>query len=73
MNLPLGRLVGYGFVPWEGFSYMAFSLSPLLIEVILQQPNIAASLGAFALWCNGGDRVITWGQGIYGGDVSDWA
>ena len=41
--------------------------------MILQQPNIAASLGAFALWCNGGDRVITWGQGDYGGDVSDWA
>lgn len=41
------------------------------VTVILQQPNIAASLGAFALWCNGGDRVITWGQDIYGGDVSE--
>ena len=32
------------------------------IAAVAQQPKLAATDGAFALWCVGGDRVVTWGS-----------
>ena len=37
---------------------------------MVQLPRIAATDGAFALWCHGGDRVVTWGNAEAGGDCS---
>ena len=38
------------------------------IAAIAQQPKIAATQRAFALWCAGGDRIVTWGKSDSGGD-----
>ena len=35
---------------------------------VAQQPKIAATWSAFALWCVGGDRIVTWGHPHFGGD-----
>ena len=40
------------------------------VTAIAQQPKIAANRGAFALWCVGGHRVVTWGNPRFGGDSS---
>ena len=43
------------------------------LTAIAQQPNIpklAATQKAFALWCPGGDKVVTWGAPLRGGDCS---
>ena len=40
------------------------------LTAIAQQPKIAATWYAFALWCVGGDRIITWGNPDLGGDSS---
>ena len=38
------------------------------IAAIAQQPKIAATQSAFALWCAGGDRIVTWGKSDSGGN-----
>eukprot|EP00435_Cladocopium_sp_Y103_P071831 s53_g38.t1 len=38
------------------------------IAAISQQPKVAATQSAFALWCAGGDRIVTWGNSGHGGD-----
>jgi predicted short-subunit dehydrogenase-like oxidoreductase (DUF2520 family) len=35
-----------------------------------QQVNISASTQAFALWCCGGSKILTWGNPEYGADCS---
>ena len=40
------------------------------ISAVAQQPKMAAAHGAFALWCVGGGRIVTWGDGAYGGDIA---
>eukprot|EP00438_Fugacium_kawagutii_P012157 Skav200043 [mRNA] locus=scaffold337:311768:312400:+ [translate_table: standard] len=41
------------------------------ISAIAQRPNqIAATRDAFALWCEGGDNIVTWGRPDEGGDNS---
>ena len=40
------------------------------LTAIAQQPKLAASCYAFAMWCCGGDRVVTWGDQNSGGDSS---
>eukprot|EP00438_Fugacium_kawagutii_P017713 Skav207316 [mRNA] locus=scaffold2296:381119:382130:- [translate_table: standard] len=37
---------------------------------VVQQPRVAATGQAFALWCCGGDRIVTWGTPDRGGDSS---
>ena len=36
------------------------------IAAVAQQPKIAATKSAFALWCVRGDRVVTWGNPQFG-------
>ena len=38
------------------------------IAAVVQQPRIAATSTAFALWCSGGDRIVTWGNAHDGGN-----
>ena len=38
------------------------------ITAIAQQPKLAATKDAFALWCVGSDRIATWGSHGCGGD-----
>ena len=40
------------------------------ITAIAQQPKIAATQSAFALWCEGAGRIVTWGSAYFGGDSS---
>ena len=40
------------------------------LAAVAQQPKIAATRYAFALWCRGSDRVVTWGHADQGGDSS---
>eukprot|EP00435_Cladocopium_sp_Y103_P017206 s2255_g4.t1 len=40
------------------------------ILAIVLQVQVASTLRAFALWCCGGDRIITWGDPDSGGDSS---
>ena len=40
------------------------------IAAVAQQPKIAATRRAFALWCNGGNRIVTWGDQRRGGNSS---
>ena len=37
---------------------------------VVQQVPLAASCKAFAAWCRGGSRILTWGDPIFGGDCS---
>ena len=37
---------------------------------VAQQPKIAATRVAFALWCAGGNRIITWGHPNYGDSLT---
>jgi len=41
------------------------------ITAIAIQRQVAASRAAFAFWCCGGDKVITWGDPECGGDSSE--
>ena len=41
-----------------------------VLSAIVQQANITATQGAFAVWCCGGDRIVTWGLAGFGGDSS---
>ena len=38
------------------------------LTAVALQPKITATRSAFALWCEGGDRIITWGHPDFGGD-----
>eukprot|EP00435_Cladocopium_sp_Y103_P046371 s1557_g13.t1 len=40
------------------------------LTAVAQQPKVAASGRAFALWCVGGNQVVTWGKEDQGGDSS---
>ena len=40
------------------------------LTAVALQPKIAATWAAFAFWCLGGDRVVTWGHPARGGDGS---
>ena len=40
------------------------------LTAVAQQPKLAATGHAFALWCIGADRVVTWGTPERGGDSS---
>eukprot|EP00435_Cladocopium_sp_Y103_P017862 s3160_g4.t1 len=41
-----------------------------MLTVVAQQPKIAATRKAFAMWCVGGNGIVTWGDPIDGGDSS---
>ena len=40
------------------------------LTAIAVEAKLAATDAAFALFCSGGDRVVTWGKQDYGGDNS---
>ena len=40
------------------------------ITAVAQRANLAATTEAFALWCCGGSRVVTWGNPHRGGHCS---
>ena len=40
------------------------------LTALVLQPRFKATARAFALWCCGGDRILTWGRPEYGGDSS---
>ena len=40
------------------------------LTVVAQQPKVAATSAAFAMWCCGGDRTVTWGNSRHGADSS---
>ena len=40
------------------------------LTAVAQQVKIVASYRAFALWCSGGNQVVTWGDAAFGGDCS---
>ena len=40
------------------------------ITAVVHQAKLAATESAFALWCCGGDRLVTWGDRRCGGDSS---
>eukprot|EP00438_Fugacium_kawagutii_P000108 Skav218722 [mRNA] locus=scaffold1346:741595:756173:+ [translate_table: standard] len=44
-----------------------------IIAVVALQPRVAATDLAFALWCVGSSRVVTWGEAVSGGDSSEVA
>ena len=38
------------------------------ITAVAQQPKVAATDGAMALWCAGSDRIVTWGSPYFAGN-----
>ena len=40
------------------------------LTALVLQPHLAATKRAFALWCHGDSRVVTWGHANFGGDSS---
>jgi len=40
------------------------------LNALVLQPQLAATQSAFALWCQGDNAVITWGDEYHGGDSS---
>ena len=40
------------------------------LTVLVLQPHLAATVGAFALWCHGDSTIVTWGSAEFGGDSS---
>ena len=40
------------------------------LTALVLQPPLAATKGAFALWCHGHSASVAWGQADYGGDIS---
>eukprot|EP00435_Cladocopium_sp_Y103_P035419 s149_g9.t1 len=41
------------------------------ITAVACPPKLAATARAFAMWCLGGDGIVTWGDPSYGGNSSD--
>ena len=41
------------------------------VTAVVQRAKLAATNRAFAMWCCGGDTVITWGHENHGGDSSE--
>ena len=41
------------------------------LTAIVLETKLVATASAFALFCSGGDRVVTWGSPAYGGDSSE--
>ena len=40
------------------------------LTALVLQPQLAATEGAFALWCHGDSAIVTWGDARFGGDSS---
>ena len=40
------------------------------LTALVLQPQLAATEGAFALWCHGDSTIVTWGDADRGGDSS---
>ena len=40
------------------------------LTVVAQQPKVAATAGAFAIWCCGDHGIVTWGSPEFGGNSS---
>ena len=40
------------------------------LTAVAQQVQVAASRKAFAVWCSGGNQVVSWGNHLFGGDCS---
>ena len=40
------------------------------LTAVVQQANVASTGGAFAVWCSGGDRIVTWGNPMQGANSS---
>ena len=40
------------------------------LTALVLQPKLAATRGAFALWCHGDSATVTWGDADCGGDSS---
>ena len=40
------------------------------LAALVLQPQLAATKGAFALWCHGGSAIVTWGPAFSGGKSS---
>ena len=40
------------------------------LTALILQPQLAATVGAFALWCHGDSAIVTWGYAKWGGDSS---
>ena len=40
------------------------------LAALVLQPQLAATHGAFALWCHGDNAIVTWGDAGCGGDSS---
>ena len=40
------------------------------LAALVLQPHLAATKGAFALWCQGHRAIAVWGHAEYGGDSS---
>ena len=40
------------------------------LTAVVVEPKVVATSAAFAVFCCGGDRVVTWGAALYGGDSS---
>ena len=38
------------------------------LTAVVQQAKMAATWRALAMWCCGGDRIVTWGNPDHGGD-----
>ena len=40
------------------------------LTALVLQPQLAATEGAFTLWCHGDSTIVTWGDAYHGGDSS---
>ena len=40
------------------------------LTALLLQPQLSATARAFAFWCHGDSKVVTWGHPAFGGDSS---
>ena len=41
------------------------------LTAVAQEAKMVATRRAFALWCHGGDHIVTWGARLAGGDASE--
>ena len=41
------------------------------LTAVVVEPKVVATSAAFAVFCCGGDRVVSWGAALYGGDSSE--
>ena len=72
LGQPFLRLVATGerlFDPTDSLRLSGFQDGDS-VAAVAQQPKIAATESAFALWCVGGHRLVTWGEPRCGGDSS---